>query len=283
MAADPQTELHAWVDAKLAAWRQGDCLLGDHWFVLRFDPAHPLSEPAREAAASEGVDLAEAWVRGFMVATQTCDLVRSCAARPFVELCPLVEVDPERLQEIRTGKRPGYAYLPLLSDRRLVADLDRTMTVEKPVIAACDRTPGCETDADIRRLSSALGRKRERFAFPDDFVSSVRSLQGRLVEKHSRDSDEGRALRSLREIRVRAAPAWDAPQVELFFWFIREEASASFDGQSWSTLSEKWLDRVAAEGRFQSVSGAVVTLQDLTAADYVESDPLDLDHLSSAG
>lgn len=218
-----------------------------------------------------------------MVATQTCDLVRSCAARPFVELCPLVEVDPERLQEIRTGKRPGYAYLPLLSDRRLVADLDRTMTVEKPVIAACDRTPGCETDADIRRLSSALGRKRERFAFPDDFVSSVRSLQGRLVEKHSRDSDEGRALRSLREIRVRAAPAWDAPQVELFFWFIREEASASFDGQSWSTLSEKWLDRVAAEGRFQSVSGAVVTLQDLTAADYVESDPLDLDHLSSAG
>jgi hypothetical protein len=28
------------------------------------------------------------------------------------------------------------------------------------------------------------------------------------------------------------------------------------------------------------VEGAVVTLDDMTARDYVESDPLDLDHLS---
>jgi hypothetical protein len=29
------------------------------------------------------------------------------------------------------------------------------------------------------------------------------------------------------------------------------------------------------------VNGVVMTLDDLTARDYVESDPLDLDHLSS--
>ena len=34
-------------------------------------------------------------------------------------------------------------------------------------------------------------------------------------------------------------------------------------------------------GRFVRVDGVVQTLDDLTARDYVESDPLDLDHLST--
>jgi hypothetical protein len=34
-------------------------------------------------------------------------------------------------------------------------------------------------------------------------------------------------------------------------------------------------------GRFISIDGLVVTLDDMTGADYVASDPLDLDHLSS--
>jgi hypothetical protein len=40
------------------------------------------------------------------------------------------------------------------------------------------------------------------------------------------------------------------------------------------------LKRIPATGRFTDVDGVVVTLDDLTARDYVESDPLDLDHLS---
>jgi len=39
------------------------------------------------------------------------------------------------------------------------------------------------------------------------------------------------------------------------------------------------LKRVGARGRFHIVDGQVVTLDDITAADYVCSDPLDLDHL----
>ena len=34
-------------------------------------------------------------------------------------------------------------------------------------------------------------------------------------------------------------------------------------------------------GRFRSVDGVITSLDDLTARDYVESDPLDLDHLSA--
>lgn len=69
-------------DAALAAWRQGDCVLGEHWFLFRVDTGAPLTEDGA-AAATEKADAAEAEVRGFMVATQTCDIVRKCVERPY--------------------------------------------------------------------------------------------------------------------------------------------------------------------------------------------------------
>lgn len=268
------------IDEPLQQWRQGDCVLGEHWFVFRISPDAPLTEDAA-AAAEDGVDSAEGSVFGFAVVTQTCDIVRDCGERPFVEVCPLVEVDEDKLHEIERGRRPNYAYLPGVSDRHLVADLDRVMTVEKPVVAQWKRVTGCLDDNDSRRLSLALSRKRARIAFPDDFVAFAAPLMSRMSEKHDKGSDEGRALRALREIRIRAAPSWDADTVQLMFWFIRNEDQPTFEQQGWDVLLEAWLARVPASGRFAEVDGAVLTLDDLTARDYVESDPLDLDHLSS--
>ena len=155
------------------------------------------------------------------------------------------------------------------------------MTVEKAIVAKWPRTVGCRTDYEVRRFSLALARKRARSAFPDDFTAFIKKLQSRLLEKHDRQSDEGRALRALREIRVHAAPSWDATEVELTFWFIREEDASDFEGKSWDSLLDVWLKLIIASGRFEPVNGAVMALEDLTAKDYVESDPLDLDHLST--
>ena len=44
---------------------------------------------------------------------------------------------------------------------------------------------------------------------------------------------------------------------------------------------EQWSELIPKSGRFQRVDGLVVALEDMTAKDYVESDKLDLDHLSS--
>jgi hypothetical protein len=60
--------------------------------VFRTDLERPLTLDGATASA-EGVDTAESEVFGFMVLTQTCDLVRKSSERPFVEVCPLVEVD----------------------------------------------------------------------------------------------------------------------------------------------------------------------------------------------
>jgi len=268
------------IDKALQDWRQGDCVLGEHWLLFRLDVGAPITEEARVAAA-EGADAGEAEVRGLMLLTQTCDIVRSCRDRPFVEVCPLVEVDNDKLDEIRKGRRPNYAYIPGIADNTgLVGDLDRLMTVEKAVVAGWDRVTGCRDDDEVRRLSLALARKRARFAFPDDFVVFVKDLQSRLISKHNKNSDEGRALRALREIRVRAAPSWDAEHVQLTFWFIRHEDEPRFEDQTWDTYLASWLARVRNDGRFHSINGAIVSLDDITARDYIESDQLDLDHLS---
>ena len=130
-------------------------------------------------------------------------------------------------------------------------------------------------------LGQALARKRARCAFPDDFIQFVSKLQDRIKKKHSKSSDEGDALRVLREIRVRASPDWNYEEIELFFWFIRDEQQIDFNGEEWDLRLDKWLELIPESGRFKQVDGLVTTLEDIPAKDYVESDPLDLDHLSS--
>jgi hypothetical protein len=126
-----------------------------------------------------------------------------------------------------------------------------------------------------------LARKRARFAFPDDFIACIQKLLSRLREKHDKQSEEGRALRALREIRVRAAPSWDALEIQLTFWFIHAEDERNFEGEPWSALLDAWLRLIPASDRFKPANGAVIGLADLTARDYVESDRLDLDYLST--
>jgi hypothetical protein len=276
---EPKQQI-ASIDATLAEWRQGDCVLGEHWFVHRIDLSVAITDAGRDASKG-GVDLAEQEVTGFVVVTQTCDIVRSCAERPFAEICPLVEVDDDRLREIQRGRRPTYALVPQLSGSRLVADLDRVMTVEKPVVAKWKRTAGWTTDAEGRAFALALSRKRARFAFPDDFTTLAKNLYSRLLDKHGKNTDEGRGLRALREIRVQASPSWDARHVDIFFWFLRNEGDVDFEGRSWADLFKEWVKLVPTTDRFRSIEGQIVTLQDMNAAEYVDSDPLDLDHLST--
>lgn len=216
-----------------------------------------------------------------MLVTQTCDVVRPCKTRPYVEVAPLVQVSAEDHLAAQRGRRPALVTLPALVPSDLAVDLDRVMTVEKSVVAKWRRTPGTTSDADARAFAQALARKRMRFAFPDDFTHFAKKLQGRLVDKHEKNTVEGRGLRALREIRVQATPSWNASSVDLMFWFIRHDAATDFDRKNWGDLLEAWLELFPSSDRFTKVEGQVVTLGDLTGADYVGSDPLDLDHLSS--
>ena len=270
------------IDKALAEWRQGDVVRGPVDFIHMGDPSCPLTNLAGEAQG-DGPTVLVGEEIGLVVLTQTCDLVRTCLERPFVEVAPLVEVDENELRPIERGYLMKYAHIPVLHGERLVAALDRVMTVEKTIVAQWARVLGCRNDAEARAFAEVLKRKRGRFAYPDDFVKASDALQNRLKEKHDRQSDEGRALRALREIRVTAEPSWEAGQVTLVFWFVRHPEQRDFDGKAWDAWLDTWLKLVKKTDRYVAVRGLVTTLADMTAEDYVTSDPLDLDYLSLRG
>ena len=293
MTAEEQEDLIQKVDSALQHWRQGDFVLQEDWFSYRFDPNCPISDESKDIVQQDNpveTDLAESGVPGFVVITQTCDIVRPSLDRPFLEIAPLEKVDNEKiLKEIQRGKRPRYAYIPGCADQFLVADLDRVMTVEKAVVARqWTRNEGCKNEQEVRQLSHALARKRIRPAFPDDFIEVVKPLLDRMTKKHDKNSLEGKLLRELREIRVCASPSWNSSEVELMFYFMANESSLEegdqkgmkFQGQPSQDLLYKWLELMNKSGRFQTISGKIVTLEDITAKEYIESDRLDLDHLS---
>ena len=277
------------IDQALQVWRQGDVSLAASLEFLHFAdlsrPHSPASVQVADALANDG-EAVEAGatpvvdeVRGVVMLSQTCDVVRSCRVRPFVEIAPLIEVPEPWVEEIRRLKRPAFAYLSITAGERLVADLDRTMTVEKAVVAGWTRAPGWETDDELRDFARALARKRSRFAFPDDFVAAARNLQAHLSVRHNRQTDEGAHLRALREIRVRAAPSWDDREVQLSWWFIKDTDPVG--GQvDWLTFLERWLALFDQTGRFRLDPPIACLLEDMTAREYVESDQVDLDRLS---
>ena len=127
------------IDRALQSWRQGDVALDDSVFFLHLaDLGTPLTTEARETAnahtdSGEGgsVEGVASVVPGVVLVTQTCDIVRSCAERPYVEVSPLIEVPRAFLDDVRRLRRPAFAHVPAVETRGLVADLDRTMTVEK--------------------------------------------------------------------------------------------------------------------------------------------------------
>jgi hypothetical protein len=198
--------------------------------------------------------------------------------RHFIEVAPLIRVEKGEAEKAAKGYLPSRG--PIATRADLVADLDRSMTVEKAIVAGWERTPGWTSDAEIRRFARALARKRRRFAFPDDLGRSLDGLRKRMRGRHGRNSDEGRAVTSLIEIRVTAAPSWDAPSCEVFVTFVRPESTPDISEEKWAEHLQAWLDLCAPGGVINSVDGAILPLSGLTAQDYVDSDPLDLDHLT---
>jgi hypothetical protein len=280
--------LFAAIDAAISDWRQGDLALDAKLsFVHLADLARPITQEASETAQSQlGLDGTDADIGavfsgtpGLVVLTQTCDIIRVCQDRPYIEVAPLVEVTPVVLEEVRRMRRPAFAYVPGVANQNLVVHIERTMTIEKAVLAQWTRIPGCQTDEDAKLFALALSRKRMRFAFPNDFVQAIEALQRRLRDRHNKNHAEGAHLRALNEIRIRAAPSWNSTTVQLALWFIWDvdPIEAVPDWHKWV---QNWAALFDQSGRYSIEFAIPCRLEDLTARDYVESDHLDLDQLS---
>jgi hypothetical protein len=244
----------------------------------------PASQALASALAEESVapdfQVVAVEAPGFMLVSQTCDIVRTCAERPYVEVCPLQTIPEDKAGHVRAGRMPRYLWSPALGEELLAADLDQVTTLEKAGLVRfrAERRPSAATDDQARALAQSLGRKRSRAALPDDFVAMIAPLQKRVLERHGKQSDEGRLLRAMIEIRVHPRPDWSADQVEVELLLLFDSA-ATVPPKAEEQI-DGLLKLVKPSGRFRVIAGRIVTLDTLTAATYVTSDRLDLEHLS---
>jgi hypothetical protein len=275
------------IEAALREWRQGDATLDADTFIVHLaDKRAPLTPAARDSVGdvppAYNVFEVSSSVKGLAVVSQSCDIVKKCSASEYVDVSPLVEIGGEaQLRAIRKGQQLRYAYLPGLADRKLVVDLDRTMTVEKAVVAGWNRILGCTTDVERRDFSDALARKRQRFAFPDSFNAGLEKFRDRLKDKEGKATPEGSLVDALDHIRVRPNPHWDAANVSVFFWFLLEP-SAKIDFDASRLVIDGWMRRIRLSGQFSLESPAFLLVDwgDISYEDYMDSYRLDYDYLS---
>jgi len=305
-------------------WRQGD--VAD---VKTFQHFADLRRPATTEAlrlsksvrlgGSPVVRIGSA-VEGLVVLTQTCDIQRSAARKPYVELCPLIHLDPETARAASAREMPRFAAIPALGPD-VVADLDRVMTVEKGWLTYASRISGWNTDDEIRLFQAAVARRYQRFAFPDDFVESIDKLRERIVKRHGRQaSPEGQLLAVVKEIRVVASPHWSAREIGVTLFFVLPggtllpvpdelvdtprqqetyrwlaararrpmdvaqrllaEPDVSSRSILWSRLAEAWAETCEPKGQIRSIYAEAVDAREYSVEEYWQSAQLDLDYLS---
>lgn len=263
-------------DANL--WRQGDCVVGEQDFVYRILPTQPLCRESHQAVEEDpSAEFVVHPVDGLMVVSQSCDIVRPPEARPFAEVAPLITLAEEDFREVLLGARPRYVTVPGLHTSRLVADLDRVQTVEKTLLGAWSRHQGCFSDSDRRLLGKQLARKRFRAALPDKFTPWFKPLRNRFSRLAGSSSADAMVFQELCEIRIQASPSWDAPRVDVFIWFVLKDGAPVLDR---SAVLEGWLAKLPPTDPFVACQGRIVRYEDMTGLEYIDSDPLDLDHMS---
>jgi hypothetical protein len=315
------------VDEVMKRWRQGDVAavqIFSHIADLR-RPVTSASEELSRSQASSSITTMRisTQVESVVVLTQTCDIRRSSADRPYIEVCPLIRVAPATAASAAAGERPSYAALPTLGDNA-VADLDRVMTVEKGWLSLARHIQGWTTDSEIRKFQAAVARRYERFAFPDDFTKTAGKLREKILSKHGKlTSPEGQLFSTVSQVRVNADPHWSSPDIEVTLSFILpagtlSEVPEETDGSQsinetlrwlsvkqrssteiaerilseadpgtrdvlWTRMAEAWARLCNPYGCIRSVFGEVRDASEYPISEYWESSPLDLDYLSDDG
>lgn len=308
------------IDAAAQDWRQGDVIRPGVFSYLADTrrPGTPASIEIASSQTSAGPRIITVTTPGFVIISQTCDLVAKPARdAPFVDVAALVELDETKADEARRGDRPRYAWVPQISDVHF-ADLDQLMTIEKAALIGRRHERGVSSDEEQATLASAISRKFGRFAFPDDVTHTFRKVQSRWRSRsRSSGSPEGFALNAVRQIRVEADPSWQSDQFSVHVIFIvgagelpvleqqpqptqellgwaaskprgpaelaeRMKAPLPPDDLAWlwDQLVDAWVALCQPHGAVREVTAEVVCADEYTVDRYWRSQRLDLDYLS---
>ena len=265
------------IQDRLAEWQQGDFTLecGELLFLDLPEDENDPYEPVFDEDVS-----------GCVVISQTCDIVREIGILPNVTVCPLIKINTQRKSDIEKGQAPRYGLIDDVPDG-VVADFSRAMSVSKNLLVTWERRRGCSDEKHGIEFARSLERFFGRFAFPDAFNDSLQSLRKAIYSKHEKNSDLGAALRSIRELRAYPHANWNNEESVpvTFFVILENDADREVKDRNaiMKAISEKFMGIDWHEPFSLHEQGLyLATLSDITAAEYLNSYPLDLNALSYA-
>lgn len=276
MTVDP-TKLLAILDQ----WKQGDYTFDFQSYFIFSDLNAPCTELSRNTPAEgqSGVLLTGECV-GVMMLSQTCDIIKSPDIEPYVEVCAIFQTDEEGLKDVKKWGKPLKVNIPTLEEGFLIADLSRVMTIEKGALLNWKRHEGFPDDNARKNLSRMLERKVGRFAFPDTINPWVTKLKRRLRDKIDKDSPEGNCIRGINQLRLRARPSWDQKPRIVDFIFLLESDVTDDQRKSMLPIIETFMDMVVDDAEYQKGDVDVKHFSEISAADYLGSEMLDVVLLS---
>jgi hypothetical protein len=271
-------------------WQQGDIVyIAGLPFVFMADLRNPLTDPSKEFLSGEGqvapdnpyaavtID-----VKGFVVISQTCDLIRDFTDAPTVQLATIEKVSPSVFAGVKKRTTIRYLFLPELEPELIVANLDQVLTVEKAILLAIkpkQRKCAVRNDVEAQILSEGIARKFSRFAFPDEFTEALSKFRNSIIGRHDKNSQAGRTFQALKEIRVANSNGWADLKSEIEFLFLFENDEDIT--QECGSCIDDLMNHFVVNERFPVIpSFRCVTFKDITADTYRRSLLLDLNFLS---
>lgn len=273
-----------------AGWQQGVLLpaLG-HSFI--FDPDNPLTSAAkraakvpdaiiRAAAAPFSVVLAPLRQHDFLaVASQTCDIVKSPDVEPTVlAMRAFVGTNPQTLRAAATNSTSLFLLDP---DRNLIVDATVVAAIEKPALLILPLQPGAPNEDLRRRFASWIARRFERAEHSDEIVEAVVApiLNNLRALEATNDSD----LAALDEVQqVRFLRLHGMPPYQLRLLFIVAATGLSDGGVALARLVARMRTWFAV-GKATLVSWDALSLYQISAGDFADTDRLYLDHYTYRG
>ncbi|WP_146180811.1 hypothetical protein [Thalassorhabdomicrobium marinisediminis] len=267
---------------RLAEWQQGDFTTDCNEFLFCSPPFD-----AEDEGAVFSADVEEEH-QGLCVISQTCDIVRDPEKTTvsYVTVCPLVELKAAHLSAVGKGEVPRFGMLAGAPEN-LVVDFTRAMSVKKDLLVEWSRQRGCPRELDLQNFARSLERFYGRFGFPDKFNACMDTFRIAVNKKYGKGSDFGKSLRSISEFRVFPHAAWENTEgVSITILAILKEPE-NREVRDVEVIRKELNDQASKISWSEPFSPSdpvlrIATLHELSAAEYINTYPLELNALSFA-
>jgi hypothetical protein len=201
-----------------------------------------------------------------VVISQTCDIL-AASEQTITAMRIDVVHNPEHLRRAMRSSRQFV----LDEARGLIVDARTLVLVEKELLETLQPEVGAPGRAEERAFARWLARRFARAAHPDAFVDAVRRpLENYLETLYSSGDARASAMQAV-EFRV-LPPFVDTPPFDVHLVFVLNDDSPEAAAFVASSLED--LKRLISGPSISSLAMDLVTLRELSAADYLATDEL---------